>query len=621
MSSLKNSIICLIITVIVLISSLMSVFVFIKSKELYLIEKNEIITKNYQLKKEIGINKQEIKNDINDSFIINYPSIDKNEVDTIINDKINNIKTNIESSIINYESYYAPEGLISLAIITFNYDNDKLKSSNVDNYIIDYKTKKDVKDSYLFIGDYKNIVTDYLKKYLENNYQNQLLKTYDEYVNNNANYKYIISNEDLIIYFNVNEITNDFMKVKIPLSNFKEVLNINTEKKYDDINNIKKEDNFYKDLNKIQYIKSITNYYKEDDKSSELLTTLIRGTKVNTISESNLWSKVLYEDKEGYILTELLSDEIVIVESMNPKDEIVYLKQDANVFNLKDKSSKINGILKKDSSIKRIGISSDGWSEVIYNNEAGFVFTSELTLTKPPTTTTTKKKVTIKQEDKESYKASGSTDVPVKNRKIDTSKPMVALTFDDGPNGSSTVRILNILEKNHAVATFFDLGRMMKANPSVAKREESLGCEVETHSYSHPNLNKLSNSEIKSEINKAINAYEAVLGHKPYLIRAPYGNSNSRVRSVINMPFIHWSIDTLDWKSRNKNAILNEINKYSNLDGKIILMHSIHSATADAVETLVPKLQKEGYQLVTIAELVKYKGYNLKNGTIYYNFK
>ena len=238
---------------------------------------------------------------------------------------------------------------------------------------------------------------------------------------------------------------------------------------------------------------------------------------------------------------------------------------------------------------------------------------SENNTTQNKTETTTKKTTTEPTKE--------TVSVPTgKNRKIDPDKPMVALTFDDGP-GKATTKILNTLEKYGAVATFFDLGQNMLNSPSTVKREEAIGCEVESHTYSHKNLNKLTASQIKSDMAKAEDAFEKVLGHKPYLVRPPYGNANATVKSTLKYPLINWDIDTLDWKSRNKNSILKEIHKYSNYDGRIILMHGIYDSTAEAVAELVPELINKGYQLVTVSEMAKYKGVTLKTGTLYLNFR
>lgn len=226
--------------------------------------------------------------------------------------------------------------------------------------------------------------------------------------------------------------------------------------------------------------------------------------------------------------------------------------------------------------------------------------------TKPTKTTETKKETVT---------------VPIsKNRKIDPSKPMVAITFDDGP-GKATTQILNTLEKYGVVATFFDLGQNMVNNPKIVKREESIGCEVECHTYAHKNLNTLSESQIQDDIAKAEKTFKNILGHKPYLVRPPYGNANAKVKNAIKYPLINWDIDTLDWKSRNANSVLAEIRKYKDYNGRIILMHGIYNSTAEAVETLVPELIEKGYQLVTVSEMAKYKGVTLKTGTVYLNFR
>ena len=169
---------------------------------------------------------------------------------------------------------------------------------------------------------------------------------------------------------------------------------------------------------------------------------------------------------------------------------------------------------------------------------------------------------------------------------------MVALTFDDGPNPIATPRILDTLEKHKAVATFFDLGTCMRSYPNITKREKAIGCEVGSHTYSHKNLNNLTEKEIQDDINAAASIYENTLNEKLRLVRTPYGNANNTVKATLDYALINWDVDTLDWKTKNANSILKEIRSYKSLDGRIILMHSIYNSTADAVETLVPELKK-----------------------------
>lgn len=214
-----------------------------------------------------------------------------------------------------------------------------------------------------------------------------------------------------------------------------------------------------------------------------------------------------------------------------------------------------------------------------------------------------------------------NTVIIVRERQIDPKKPMVALTFDDGPNKIRTNKILDILEEHNAVATFFELGSLVERNKETVIREESLGCEVGNHSYEHKNLDKLSGCGIKKDIEKSERAFQNALGHKTKLFRAPYGNSNSKVRNNVDYPIIKWDIDTLDWKFRNKEKILNKIREVSNYDGRIILMHSLYDSTVDSVRIIVPELIEKGYQLVTVSELAYYKGYDtLENGKVFCNF-
>ena len=215
-----------------------------------------------------------------------------------------------------------------------------------------------------------------------------------------------------------------------------------------------------------------------------------------------------------------------------------------------------------------------------------------------------------------------STVISVSERYIDPTKPMVALTFDDGPNKIKTNKILDILEKHNVVATFFELGDLVKKNPETVRREESIGCEVGNHSYEHKNLDKLTDLKIREDVQKSEAIFYNVLGHKTKLFRTPYGNANDKVRKNIDYPIVKWDVDTLDWKSRNTEKVLKKLREVENYDGRIILMHSLYDSTVDAVAIIVPELIEKGYQLVTVSELAYYKGYEtLENGKVYCNFR
>jgi len=191
-------------------------------------------------------------------------------------------------------------------------------------------------------------------------------------------------------------------------------------------------------------------------------------------------------------------------------------------------------------------------------------------------------------------------------RIIDPSKPMVALTFDDGPSGVYTDQILDTLEENHALATFFEVGRNVARYPEPVLRMAEMGCEVASHSNAHKNLSKLKQAALLADLDAADQAFLNAGVDAPALVRPPYGAVNKAVKSSTGRAMITWTVDTLDWKSRDAQAVIDYVQGYGNLDGEIVLMHSIYNSTAEAVETLVPWLQEQGYQLVTVTELMAY---------------
>lgn len=191
--------------------------------------------------------------------------------------------------------------------------------------------------------------------------------------------------------------------------------------------------------------------------------------------------------------------------------------------------------------------------------------------------------------------------------KYDPDKPMVALTFDDGPKGENTLRILNALAKVDGRATFFMVGTNVAKYPEVVEKINDLGCETANHTYSHPQLTKLSLSDAMKQINDVQQKIYSITGKYPRSGRPPYGAINSEIGNASGLNWYNWSIDTLDWKYKNPdrvyNAVINNVE-----DGDVILMHDIHATTIDAVERIVPKLHEMGYQLVTISELTEAKG-------------
>lgn len=191
-------------------------------------------------------------------------------------------------------------------------------------------------------------------------------------------------------------------------------------------------------------------------------------------------------------------------------------------------------------------------------------------------------------------------------RVIDPAGPMVALTFDDGPDEVYSNAILDVLEENHALATFFEVGRNVLACPEPVKRMADMGCEVASHSNAHKDLSKLKKAPLLRDLDAADEAFAAAGVDAPLLVRPPYGAVNKTVKSATGRTMITWTVDTEDWRSRDAQEIVEFVQNYGDLDGEIILMHSIYESTAEAAAILVPWLQEQGYQLVTVTELMAF---------------
>lgn len=195
------------------------------------------------------------------------------------------------------------------------------------------------------------------------------------------------------------------------------------------------------------------------------------------------------------------------------------------------------------------------------------------------------------------------------------SNKMVAFTFDDGPS-YNTIKIVNTLVKYDSKATFFLVGNQIEKYTKTMDVLVKNGMDIGNHTYSHKELTKLRDKEILKEIDLTNEVIYNKTGIKPMFLRPSYGAMNKRIKKLSTMPIIIWNIDTLDWKYHNSNKIKDKILKYVS-DGDIILMHDTYVATLNAIEMVIPELKKQGYKIVSVSELFKYKGVKPKLGIGY----
>ena len=183
----------------------------------------------------------------------------------------------------------------------------------------------------------------------------------------------------------------------------------------------------------------------------------------------------------------------------------------------------------------------------------------------------------------------------------------IALTFDDGPNATLTPKLLDLLAARHLKATFFVIGQNAADHPDVLRRAVREGHEIGNHSWSHPNLGKMSDEAVRRELQKTEEAIVAAIGKKPTLMRPPYGSITANQKRWIHNEFgyriILWDVDPLDWKRPGPSVVTARILKETKA-GSIVLSHDIHPPTIEAMPATFDQLMKKGFKSVTVTELL-----------------
>ncbi len=203
-----------------------------------------------------------------------------------------------------------------------------------------------------------------------------------------------------------------------------------------------------------------------------------------------------------------------------------------------------------------------------------------------------------------------SESVTALSYEIDTNKPLVALTFDDGPNITTTVQVLNVLEKYQVPASFFLIGNnITDSSAKVVKRAYDMGCEIGNHSKTHSYMNEMTAEEIIEEVNFVSDKVEEITGEPTKFFRPPYIAVNDIMYDNIDMPFI-CGAGCNDWDDSVTVDQRAETTLKQVKDGTIILLHDAkgNTNTVKALDIIIPQLIEDGYCFVTVSELFEAKG-------------
>ncbi len=180
----------------------------------------------------------------------------------------------------------------------------------------------------------------------------------------------------------------------------------------------------------------------------------------------------------------------------------------------------------------------------------------------------------------------------------------VALTFDDGPDGEITPKVLDILEQKSVKATFFIIGNKITGHEALLRRELNDGHEIGNHTWDHKDLTHLTNLQIDAEINQTNQAVVAAGLPAPQLFRPPYGDINWREYNDIPLAVIMWNVDPKDWHNEEPNADVSQIMNAVQA-GSIVILHDTHAATATALPKLLENLRQRNFKLVTVSKLLE----------------
>ena len=201
------------------------------------------------------------------------------------------------------------------------------------------------------------------------------------------------------------------------------------------------------------------------------------------------------------------------------------------------------------------------------------------------------------------------------------SQPIIALTFDDGPNTAITPEVLDTLEENGAVGTFFLIARnITPESAEVVRRAKAMGCDIENHSLTHGFMDRMTEEQIRAEVQACTDKITEITGEAPRFFRPPYIAVNRLMYDIIDLTFI-CGVGCEDWvPTVTAQERIDRVLAAAE-DGQIVLLHDMEGNrnTADALKIIVPELKKRGFRFVTCAQLFAEKGVVPRRGWLYSN--
>lgn len=197
---------------------------------------------------------------------------------------------------------------------------------------------------------------------------------------------------------------------------------------------------------------------------------------------------------------------------------------------------------------------------------------------------------------------------------------LIALTFDDGPSGRFTRRLLDGLAQREVKATFFLCGYRMEQYPALTQRIFETGHEIGLHGYSHKSMENMCRRDVAKEFEKALALVPE--GCTVSFLRSPGGQCGSCVQSVaedMGLAILSWSVDPRDWATHDAGAVEKEVLSHVR-DGDVILLHDMSDSSVEAALVIVDELEKQGFRFVTVSELARIRSISLVPGKKYTRF-